>query len=849
MHHSRRSRILYQLALGVGLVALLVAANCGPCTRLTTCASDEDCPERYRCDTLRHFCTPLSAVLTAGQGVLTRIVDCQPGDDFVLRALAHGNNGGVPVLSLLDVTEDRLLGQFKGRDDSSWARPDVLLLTAEAGAETTQVAVLLGNAGGRGEVSWHQVELLPNLITNPSFETAALDSTDPSPFEGWTVEDRDEPLLTVRQENTRTHSGRASAYIEGEFNGFKQLLQQPEGMENGEFYAMGGQFLWLEERSVGLSITNGSLFAQHRQLDHNSKLQARATQVTGTWQHVAAVGRQYRQMAGGEAYNNWNNIVRWGGVEFNGAVRSLVDDAYLIALESVNVEPLPAGEAASHTETQLRVDGADLAVQQAAFLPALTGKLGVNLQLGRPLGQALGTCQTPFVLMQLYADEQNLIELLATENDGLRLRALLGGVDHTLNSVANLGLRNGSHHVELVYTRTEVMARLDGMPVVTLSIGSSLASAPWSVSIGSDHERGQHCDLLVDGHGALLERLVVPAGVDGGMPGPDGGPTEPCVDADSTCQPALDLRQGMAVRPSPGPFDMAPIYQGDATRPEDETGDQLRYGFAPAQLAGRLERLGDVGQGTVVAWITPEWSAAEISGQLSFWTVAGISLGFNAAGDALEVLLPGDTLRFEGAAAWLAGQPHLVVLRWDRNRPLDGTHHVLLDVDDQSYAGAPGSFQDPLDTAGLIGARDQQGRGSANALIAGFTVYRRALFDGSRGIDLGLGNELERIRLGGGSHGGEPRDPASFTGSWDVVFALPTSQAAGRLRGLEHHAWTHPHAGNLLGAQGFMVGIAGDPAPGWQLGDAGGVELVATPAAERIFGAGVTVRLVGGSGL
>jgi hypothetical protein len=80
-----------------------------------------------------------------------------------------------------------------------------------------------------------------------------------------------------------------------------------------------------------------------------------------------------------------------------------------------------------------------------------------------------------------------------------------------------------------------------------------------------------------------------------------------------------------------------------------------------------------------------------------------------------------------------------------------------------------------------------------NAIIEGLTIYRRPLFDGTYGTDVGNGDEINLIY-----NSGTGKDPTLVTGSWDVVFALPTNASTGALATGTGNAWSHPHASNLL---------------------------------------------------
>ena len=87
-----------------------------------------------------------------------------------------------------------------------------------------------------------------------------------------------------------------------------------------------------------------------------------------------------------------------------------------------------------------------------------------------------------------------------------------------------------------------------------------------------------------------------------------------------------------------------------------------------------------------------------------------------------------------------------------------------------------------------IGSRND-GSAPANAIIEGLTIYRRPLYDGAYGSNVGNGDEINLIY-----NSGTGKDPTLVTGSWDVVFALPTNSTVGALATGTGEALSHPHA-------------------------------------------------------
>jgi len=319
---------------------------------------------------------------------------------------------------------------------------------------------------------------------------------------------------------------------------------------------------------------------------------------------------------------------------------------------------------------------------------------------------------------------------------------------------------------------------------------------------------------------------------DRGSVNTDGPGSPACSSSASTCTPPMVFQPGLGQRPGTAAFDFGVAYQAFPPAQVDQRGDALEVS-AGQPIGGNFRGHVDGSQGTVLAWVTPTWSAAELGDAPVFlWSVANIRLGGSVSGGLLVQVGP-RTVRTVELPLQASGLPHLVVLRWDSKRPLDGTNHLLVTVNDVTVgvdepltAGPPQAF--------VVGAIAANGHFSSGSLIEGFTVYRRPLFDGEHGVDVGNGDELT-VLLGANDH---PLDVVAFTGSWDVVSALPMDQSGGRVDP-NGQAWTHPHAENLLGAEAFFLSVTDGAAPGWSV--LGSPRLRPLGPDQAIFGGGISV--------
>ena len=262
---------------------------------------------------------------------------------------------------------------------------------------------------------------------------------------------------------------------------------------------------------------------------------------------------------------------------------------------------------------------------------------------------------------------------------------------------------------------------------------------------------------------------------------------------------AVTFTAGMAKRDGPGPFAGAPIVQGNY----DGTGtpDNLRY-TSSTTLSSEFKNVYDLNQGSVVMWVTPEWNGNDGKNHYlwrqgssggALFKFSNNNLRFNVGGQIVDV----------DASTWTAGTTYNVIARWDIDNTLNGTNYLSLSVNDSHTYGVTTIPSPSTNTNFYAGASNTSL--ASDSVIEGLTIYRRPLFDGTYGIDVGNGDEINQIY-----NSGSGNDPTLITGSWDVVFALPTNSSTGALATGTGNAWTHPHASNLLytsttNTGGFMM--------------------------------------------
>ncbi|MGD8897986.1 MAG: hypothetical protein PVJ73_18300, partial [Acidobacteriota bacterium] len=307
----------------------------------------------------------------------------------------------------------------------------------------------------------------------------------------------------------------------------------------------------------------------------------------------------------------------------------------------------------------------------------------------------------------------------------------------------------------------------------------------------------------------------------------------------SGASPVAGFTEGAAKRLGPGPFQAAPVVQGGWAN--GDPSDTLAFARG-TQIGNLFYTTLDGDQGSIVLWITPEWDGNDGKRHDLFENDLGdpgvISLradsgslvfraGTNAITDEVSVNISG----------WTAGQTHLVVARWDNDNGLSGGNRLSLSVDDVHTFSSQASPPASVGALNYIGS-DNTAHHPANAIIEGLTVYRRPLFDGAAGIDVGNGDEINLIY-----NAGSGRDPTFITGSWDVVFCLPTDSSTGPLTTGTGQAWSHPHSAELLPGNsnrgGFM--LAGVPGTdGWS-NEGTPTSVLPLATAEKVFTGGYKV--------
>ncbi len=245
---------------------------------------------------------------------------------------------------------------------------------------------------------------------------------------------------------------------------------------------------------------------------------------------------------------------------------------------------------------------------------------------------------------------------------------------------------------------------------------------------------------------------------------------------------------------SAGPFDVAPIFQGDAHNTDNLIDDSLTFEDGN-MIHGTFQQHADSYQGSVAFWWTPPVSSGGTSNYIYPLQVASNIYCHWRESNGNWYFRVGN-VAMNAATTYVAGNTYFIVFRWDVKNTLDGTNYLCTSVNDSHTFGgssAPG-YPVTLCHNDTLYLGNSQGAREANpGIIQGYTIYRRPLWDGSYGINVGNGDEINLMY-----NAGSGKDPCEVTGSWDVPFCAPTNQSEGELTTGEGEAWSHPHASSVI---------------------------------------------------
>ncbi len=724
------------------------------------------------------------------------------GQDFVIRGLAHSDGTSVPKLILFDQTNGAEIGSLTGTTTSTRTAPNMLLFTGEAPTGCTTIRVKLINTAASGIAYWHQVEVIRNLLTNPSFASGSGDPWMPTGWSGGSPG----PAVGELSSSADAHSGANSILMSG-WSNIKNIWTTNIFTSPNGFYSIGG-FNKVTSSSYAprFSSYNASNALTFQHLPNTTFAVGSADTA---WTHSKGVARFGAAL--------WNNAFALLGHP-SYATYTLVDDLYVVQNQDINLFLTPSSQLNSTETAGLRVDGRDMAIQEISSLSDGSGSIKFKYTPRHSAADALKFIEvTDAYIAEFVGTATDYIRLYWNAANTITLAYSMNGTtgSSTWNATGAI-VAGTTYDIQIDYTGGSNMTlAVAGTTRITLStIPANFAVAPYLAFWGSRKEGDRQGDAL-----------FAPATT---------GSTFILADVRfSPTNPSLAKRNGS----SSGPFTAGVLVQGDPTNTSGLTDDTLSF-HREKSIGEYFYTNFDTTQGSVALWWTPEYSYNSLSGSglhYLYYANANYYLAYDYANDRYQLGAGGQTMTV--ASNIVAGTSQGLVARWDTKTTLDGTNYAALSIDDTHTYGITTQPSASVPATKIyVGSNGTTG--AASGLIEGLTIYRRVLFDGMYGVNANAGvDEVTVVKNSGGT------DPTLITGSWDIVFALPTNSSVGNLVTGTGEAWSHPHASNLLGgtngAAGFMLngtyttdGFADEGTP---------TSVAALASTEKIYGGGYKV--------
>lgn len=693
------------------------------------------------------------------------------GQDFVIRGLAHSDGTAVPKLIFYDQTNGAEIGSLTGTTTSTRTAPNMLLFTGEAPTGCTTIRIKLINTATTGTAYWHQVEVVGNNQSNPSLEGEY--TSDPPRPAGLCSGDDCSPSFNAmdsgdsQEELSIVNSGQKSLRLNSTATTSDFFMGTNLSSTPGYYYSSGA--MGYGNGSGGISIrTNFSRGV------HQYTLNTAFTKTSSTNSSWGLFGGTYRSVS------TWSAI----GVTGSGFGPVYIDDMYHFRLIDVHLFLTPSSQTNSTETAGLRVDGRDTAIQEISSLSDSSGSIKFKYTPRHSAADALKFIEvTDAYIAEFVGTATDYIRLYWNAANTITMAYSMNGTtgSSTWNATGAI-VAGTTYDVQIDYTGGSTMTlAVGGSTRITLnSIPSSFGVAPYLAFWGSRKEGDRQGDATfapaTSGSTFILNDVRF-----------------------SPTNPSLAKRNGS----NAGPFAAGVLMQGDPANASGLTDDTLSF-HREKSIGEYFYTNFDTTQGSVALWWTPEYSYNSLSGSglhYLYYANANYYLAYDYANDRYQLGAGGQTMTV--ASNIVAGTSQGLVARWDTKTTLDGTNYAALSIDDTHTYGISTQPSASAPTTKIyVGSNGTTG--SASGLIEGFTIYRRVLFDGTYGVNANAGvDEVTVVKNSGGT------DPTLITGSWDIVFALPTNSSVGNLVTGIGEAWSHPHASNLLGgtngAAGFML--------------------------------------------
>lgn len=366
---------------------------------------------------------------------------------------------------------------------SEYNRPDVFIFSFElptiargAGADCTSISIKLLNAAGAGVVYWHQCEMLPNLLDNPSLDTGAV--ADPwIPF-GWSTSNLD--AGDTEREATIVHS--SGGCIQANVGASaERMVSANMNFTLNKYFSYGWwSYNSASSHEVELSDIQGFL---KEQKTLSTACLLRITTAT-SWAHLASVIRS----------SNAGNTNMSFQFKSAAIAQRYVDDAYIIALTDVSLTVTPASAANSLEGSGIRVDGGDSCSLPAGVLTSQKGKVRFlwTPRHSAPDFVKFGNNQPNIV--RIRGDGNNYIAVYEQGVNLIGMISVMNGVSSVIPvfwDCTGVFVAGTTYLLEVRYSPSGITLAVNGSIMVTFNTAINFIVAPATVYFGSNNTTQQ----------------------------------------------------------------------------------------------------------------------------------------------------------------------------------------------------------------------------------------------------------------------------------------------------------------------------------------------------------------------
>jgi len=392
--------------------------------------------------------------------------------------------------------QDTITGVLAGGTDNDWDTGDVYYIKPltrlfcepfcfKTPAGCTQIQAQMLNNAGEGVLTWHQVEIQPNLLANGDHES--LTGGNPDLITGWTNNGLD--AGDTEAEAAIIHSGSQSL----EWNSGAVLGEgQYETITttSGKYIAFGG---WTRgDGTDGFRV--GDTDGNQALAQYSASVYRKTTPVTANWLPTSLMLRAID--ANPELQIEADAIAGDGHT----------DDFYAIEMNDVSLTATPASEANSAEGSGIRVDGRDGLTQTTyngtninAILTATSGHIRFDWTPRHGDGdfQKWQEGGADPLVVRAHGDASNYIMLEMDNNNDLLLEFNdSGGAQNNSWTPSGAIVAGTTYLMEIRYTGSQMELLVDGVQRILVSQPVNFSVIPATLYWGSDNSEANQGDAV-----------------------------------------------------------------------------------------------------------------------------------------------------------------------------------------------------------------------------------------------------------------------------------------------------------------------------------------------------------------